>query len=196
MQFEDTDRIITQGAGTDLNSQTIQCYCLFVRSGSEQSVADAINLVDEHFQAMAPKRTIQEKTNRQWSEKTLALLPGYVFVYTDDPDQAPFQRRVNKMYKVLRYNPEMRALIGEDLDYALWVYRNHGDITPSRIYLEGDEIRVVDGPLLDCTGKIIRLDKHKRRATVEFDFDGCKRIVSLSAEVLTTYERRDNTKFG
>lgn len=170
-----------------MDSQAVNCYCLFVRSGSEQSVADSINNFDDHFSALAPRRTIQEKSSGQWSTRSLALLPGYVFVYSGEPDQEPFTRRVDRMYKALRYDPEMRELIGEDREYAMWVYRNHGDIAPSRIFMEGDSIRVADGPLLDCKGRIVRIDKHKRRATVEFDFDGCKRIVSLSAEVITAY---------
>ena len=171
-----------------MDKQTVRCYCLFVRSGSEQSVSDSINRFDDHFNAMAPRRTLHEKTGSIWSSKTLALLPGYVFVYSSEPDGGPFIRRVDRMYKALRYNAEMRELVGDDREYAMWVYRNHGDITPSKILIEGDSVRVVDGPLLDCRGQIVRIDKHRRRASVEFDFDGSKRIVSLSAEVITGYE--------
>ncbi|MHB8962494.1 MAG: KOW motif-containing protein [Saccharofermentanales bacterium] len=173
-----------------MDNQSVRCYCLFVRSGSEQSVADSINIFDDHFSALAPKRTIQEKTGGLWSNRTLALLPGYVFVYSSEPDGGPFTRRVDRMYKALRYDSEMRELVGEDLEYAMWVYRNHGDITPSKIFVEGDSIRVVDGPLLDCKGRIVRIDKHRKRVSVEFEFDGNRRNVSLSVEVISSYENR------
>lgn len=90
--------------------------------------------------------------------------------------------RAQNLYKILEYEHGIAQLTGQDEEYALWVFRHQGKIAPSKVLVEGDKIITVDGPLKDCTGKIVKLDKHKRRAWVEFEFDGHKRIVSLSAE--------------
>jgi len=177
-----------------LETENISCYCLFVRSGSEQKVAEAISEANKlretgsEVLAVAPRRMMQEKRSGSWEKRALALLPGYVFVYGKLDADGLRRLKADNVYKLLRYDNELRELLGDDREYALWILRNHGEIGVSRVIEEGDSIRVVDGPLADCVGKIVRLDKHKRRATVEFDFDGRKRTVSLSAEVVTAYE--------
>ncbi len=76
---------------------------------------------------------------------------------------------------------------GIDYHYPMWIYRHCGDIDTSKVVLEGSIVRVVDGPLLDGIGTIVRIDRHKRRAWVEFDFSDNKHVVSLSIEVVTPY---------
>lgn len=167
-----------------------KCYCIFVKSGVEQEVADSINSLDGPYKAISPKRSLQEKRNNVWTVRKRALLPGYVFLYSESSEEHIFITRVNNMYSILGYDKDMHELIGDDRNYALWIHRNHGCIGSSKVLKKGDYVRVIDGPLLECSGKIIRTDKHKRRITVEFDFDGKKRNVSLSAEFVTEYEKQ------
>ncbi len=170
------------------NPEKLRCYCLFVRSGSEQTVADGICKGDPGIRAIAPKRSVQEKRSGSWTKRTLALLPGYVFVFGDLENNDLRKLKADNVYKLLKYDNELRELLGDDREYAFWILRNHGDIGTSKVLDLGTGIRVVEGPLADCKGKIVRLDKHKRRATVEFEFDGKVRTVSLSAEVVTAFE--------
>ena len=83
-------------------------------------------------------------------------------------------------YKVLEYQTGQRELIGSDYEYASWIFRHNGRIEPSKALVEGDIIKVIDGPLKDGIGTIFKLDRHKRRAWVEFDFYENKHKVSLS----------------
>lgn len=78
------------------------------------------------------------------------------------------------MYKVLDYKEGIRTITGADYEYTIWTIRHSGKITPSKVFEDGDNIRVIEGPLGNCTGKIVRLDKRKRRAIAEFEFDGKK----------------------
>ncbi len=82
----------------------------------------------------------------------------------------------------VEYSSGFKELQGMDYEYAMWVYRHQGNINTSRVLTEGGIVRVIDGPLLDGVGAIVKLDKHKRRVWIEFEFDGQKRLVSLSAE--------------
>lgn len=170
------------------DSESIRCYCLFVRSGSEQTVVDAIMKKSKGITVVAPKRFMQEKRRGEWQGHALALLPGYVFLFGDLSAEEINAIKVDNVYKLLKYDNEFRELIGDDKEYALWIYRNHGEIGTSKVLDLGGEIRVVEGPLIDCVGKIVRLDKHKKRATVQFEFEGRIRTVTLAAEVLTEFE--------
>jgi hypothetical protein len=146
-------------------------------------------------------------------DREMPLLPGYVFLYDNESVDVISccdsnsdcdcndsnninskiscvgnQIRANDMYKMLQYDQGVKELFGDDMQYASWIYNNGGYIKSSRIFECGDEIKVTDGPLQQCMGRIVRLDKHKRRAIVEFDFDGCKRTISLSADCFSSYE--------
>lgn len=240
----------------------MKSYCIFCKSGAEQSVAQVINRHSQQYVAIAPKRVLQEKRNGVWQNRELPLLPGYVFLYTKDSNDKisdirshsninvnadtkansnlaessdaeancsltdytntienatadtnstananansntntvsnntlqsndRIQVRANDMYKILQYDAGIKELSGDDKQYALWIYNNSGYIKSSKLFECGDGIKVIEGPLHSCMGRIIRLDKHKRRAIVEFDFDGCKRTVSLSADCISAYEEK------
>ena len=178
----------------------MKSYCLFCKCGSEQTVAETINTLHQGFLAIAPKRIVQEKRNNKWEQRNLALLPGYVFLFSEkDQDNKHLRIKVTDMYKILQYDGGVKELCHEDYAYAMWIYANHGSINPSHVLCDGETIQVIDGPLLDCQGRIIRVDKHKRRVLVEFDFDGQKRSISLGIECVSRLEmltREDKKEAG
>lgn len=161
---------------TDLNA-----YCILCRTGAEQEVKEKIERFMSDIEALVPTRVLEEKKDRQWHKVERPILPGYVFLYA--VGELPFDLvwKISHLYRILQYERGLRSLQGEDRDYAFWLYRHQGQIQPSTVLQEGETIRVINGPLLDATGKITRLDKRHRRAWVEFTFDGQTRTVSLSA---------------
>lgn len=166
----------------------MKAYCVFCKTGSEKSVVDSIHALDAQLKAIAPVRVLQEKRKGNWELQEQSLIPGYVFIYTEE--EVPFEALKSRIgvYKILEYQTGVRELMDSDYEYASWIYRHDGRIQPSRALMEGSSVRVVDGPLMDGLGTIIRIDRHKRRAWVEFDFDGSKRTVSLSVIDITSCE--------
>ena len=163
----------------------METYCIFCKNGSEQKIINQINKNYTGLTALAPVRIVNEKTGNKWTQKEKHLLPGYIFIYSEISNDIKFLLKSNDIYKVLQYENGVRTLQGQDMEYAMWIYNNHGRIIPSHVFEDGDKIRVVDGPLAEFNGQIIRIEKRKRRALVEFDFDGHKRSVSLSVEFIT-----------
>lgn len=163
----------------------MKAYCIFCKTGSEKTVAESINQFDDNILAIAPTRTLKQKFGGVWKDVERILLPGYIFVFSDEELTSSFRENVAKIYKVLEYQSGLRSLTGDDYEYSIWIYNNGGNIKPSGILSEGTSIRVVEGPLADGFGKIVKLDRHKRKAWVEFDFDGQKRTVALSAEFIS-----------
>jgi transcriptional antiterminator NusG len=49
----------------------------------------------------------------------------------------------------------------------------------------GNMITVISGPLKDMKGKVVKLDKHKKRVVVAFEFVGELREVNLSVEFVS-----------
>lgn len=185
-------------------------YCVFCKTGAESLTARYINEIYEgQLEAISPTRILKEKRSGRWYEVEKALLPGYIFIFTYDGvsleevslnegalnevhqngvslDKTRLDdvRQLMSVYRILQYQNGVRSLTGSDWEYADWVYRNHGRIGPSKAIEEGGIIRIIDGPLMDNVGRIIKLDRHKRRAMVEFNFDGRTQVVSLSVEMM------------
>lgn len=168
----------------------MKAYCIFCKTGFEYSVAQDINKIFNNFEAVVPTKVLKEKRNGKWEDKNQILLPGYIFLFGEQKLEETLRDKVFNVYKLLQYKTGERALTGSDYEYAMWVYRHNGSIVTSEVIAEGKNVKVIDGPLLDITGKIVRLDKHKKRAWVEIDFDGQKRVISLSVECIL--ELKDN----
>ncbi len=161
---------------------SLKAYCVSCRTGSENSVAGQINHICDNVQAIAPVRVLLEKRQRRWESTERLLIPGYIFLYTENNIEVKKIKALSKVYRVLQYDNGFRELLGSDYEYAKWIYRHNGRIGPSKALIEGSKVKVVDGPLANGIGNIIKLDKHKRRALVAFEF--CDRIQKVSLSVV------------
>lgn len=146
-----------------------------------------ISKIDDNIITIVPVRVLWEKYKGKWEARERPMLPGYVFLYYKDKLPDDILRKLVRHYKLLEYDTGKRELWGYDYEYAMWIYSHNGRIEESKALCEGDTIKVVDGPLAEGIGKIIKLDRHKRRAWVEFDFAGRVFRVSLSVVDITPY---------
>ena len=168
----------------------MNAYCLQCKTGAERQIMQWINKsfnLDE-LGAIAPVKSMQEKRNHVWVDVQKPLLTGYVFVYCQYEDHTfvvePDLQIHRNVYKWIEYGEGEHQLKGRDAEYAEWIYRNHGIIGSSDILVVGNIFQVASGPIQGCAGKIIRIDRHKRKATIEIDFDGTKRWMTLSVNLL------------
>lgn len=129
-------------------------------------------------EVIAPVRLLFERKKKSWETTERPLLPGYIFLYSDQVIN--FDRVNIDLVHPLYYQRGERELQGADYVYAEWIKRNNGRIEISEIMNVNKEVKVIRGPLFDRIGKIVKLDRHKRRATVSFSFGGTEKQVSLS----------------
>ncbi len=162
-------------------------YCIFCKSGSEDQIAEKIALLCPTLEAIIPVRTLQEKRKGLWISTQQHLIPGYIFLYDNENANLQSIKQLLNVYRILDYETGARELTGVDFKYAMWLYRHCGNIQPSKVLIEGSRVIVVNGPLLDGMGIITKIDRHKRRAWVEFDFYGRKHIISLGIEEITSH---------
>lgn len=147
--------------------EKLYCYCISCYSGNEEKVAEKIRRIADDVTAIVPVYEREEKKNGAWSRHCYALLPGYLFIYTDNPLKMSALFGISQLTGILRYDDDSCELKGNDLEFAQWVWRYHGTIGLSRVVMEGDRIKVIDGPLKDYEGVIKKVNKHRRSAMVE-----------------------------
>lgn len=166
----------------------MNAYCVFCKTGQEHNIANLLNKHYINIEALVPVRVVQEKRGGKWELRKRVMIPGYIFVFSKNKISFSSIQTQPDIYKVLQYPNGERELISSDLEYAMWLYNYDGKLEPSTVLTKGDQVKVVDGPLTSGIGKIIKLDRHKRRAMVEFQFHGNTQRVSLSVIDLTSLE--------
>ncbi|HBQ63745.1 MAG TPA: hypothetical protein DD727_02235 [Clostridiales bacterium] len=168
----------------------VYAFCLQCRTGTELQITRWINasFAPDEVSAIAPVKILREKRNGVWADVRKPLLPGYVFVYCRHESHRfvslPDLHMYAGVYKWLQYGEGDRCLRGKDAEYADWIYRHRGVIGSSDVLVTGTTCRVVSWPLKGCMGRIVRIDRHKRKATLEMDFNGMIRRMTLSVNLL------------
>ena len=175
-------------------------YVIYVNARNESGAKELIGryIPDALYSdCFYPVRLMKKKLRGRWTIVHERLIPGYIFIESDD---------VKSLYKELRKLPMFLRLLGkeeseEDIDiYPLsdeevrWLKvlsqgkdtkENKHLIELSRVgFDENDEIIVLDGPLLGLQGKIKKINLHKRVAEVELKFMNQDVIFFLGIDII------------
>lgn len=147
-------------------------YCLFCNTNRCRQIASEIQ---RRFGLTAYSPTIIQ---RKWikgtcHEETKDYLPGYVFVYA----QAPVLtfREIKSIDGVLRFlgaTEEAYILNGADRRFAEMIHQNHGQIGIFQAFQVGGRVCLTGNSLAGAEGEIVKLDRRKGRAQIQFHFDG------------------------
>ena len=165
-------------------------YVIQTMAGQEFQVCDLIlriipsDLVSEVF---VPRYEVMKKIKGLWTKRKEVLLPGYVFVVTKEP---------GKLKESLRGVPRFTRLLGNGdmfipLDDREVSFVNAFTQPGNRIVelstgvVEGDDVVILNGPLMGNIGLIKRIDRHKRLAYLEIEMLGRKKTVKIGLEIVS-----------
>lgn len=170
-------------------------YVIRVRGGKEEETIASIKRhlgENSEHEFFSPFRKTLRKYKDGYKEVTERCFPGYIFVDTDDPEAVFFA-----LYWVEEYT---RMLGKNGLSYLfdplteeetrmvdILYSRNTDRVTPiSDIEVrEGQEIFVLDGPLMGMTARIKKVNLHKRYVTIDMPFAGAFHEVKLGINIIT-----------
>ena len=145
---------------------------------------------DVYGKCFHPTRVMRKKLRGQWLEISEKLIPGYVFITSDDP---------NELNQALRDIPALTKLLGHEGDAFTglreseeeWLLRlvspeeNRTEVGLSTVEIdENDEVTVLDGPLKGMLGQIKKIDLHRRHAEVEVTFMNRTILLYLGFELI------------
>lgn len=176
-------------------------YVLQVAPGTETKTETHISSIlsrELYGECFHPTRHMRKKFHGIWKDIHEKLLPGYVFITTDD---------IRKLYMELQKIPLLTKLLGKEDEYfaqlkdrdAEWLERLMGqngsrtdgeegewhEVSLSQVSVEeGSGVRVVSGPLKDMDGMIKKINLHKRMAEVEVEFMNRRTVIYLGIELL------------
>ena len=154
----------------------IMYYVIQVKTGKEQETINNIKKYkksDVDFDVFSPYRKELRKYRGEFKEVVVRCFPGYIFVETDDIEQLfydlywvpGFQKILGREGLTHNFVPltedESRMI---DILYS----KNNNRITEISdiVVHEGDEIAIIDGPLMGIKTKIVKVFLHKRKVRV------------------------------
>lgn len=145
--------------------------CLYVLAGREQKTVEMIQRFFPAIKALAVGQLKHQSKNGIKSVVNTILLPGYVLFQADEDFEVRRLYSLKYVVRLLKYEDKSWALRGDDLRFAEWIYRMNGMIGMSKAYREGTKVCIMEGPLKNLEGQIVRVDSRNRNAQIAFGFD-------------------------
>lgn len=170
-------------------------YVIQVFTGRELRVAQEIRKVADSSaegtctvsDVLVPQAEYKQRIGGQWETTQRIVFPGYVFVETRNPDALAAQLSQVKFFtRILGVENGFVPLSDVEAQYI----QTFAD-TPTRIVqmstgvIEGDQVRILSGPLFGLEGRITRIDRHKRVAWVEIPMMGRTQNIKLGLEIVS-----------
>ena len=157
----------------------MHAYCLFCETQRCELIAAYIEKTTG-YRCIFP-RIIQRKWIKGTArEENHAWLPGYIFVYSEEPIIPRFD--VSGIIRCIGGG----ELTGSDFGFADMLYQQNGIIGTIRLAQVGDRCRVADPIWENMQGTIIKLDRGRKRCCVEFEFDQIRRTVWVGYDLVKT----------
>lgn len=157
--------------------------CIFCRTGMELKMADTAEI---RWPGMRARAVCAMKRRSRDGVKTLqaeVIMPGYIF-FAAEADCVPVQPLPEGMLRVLTTVDGDYALCGQDEWFAKWLLEQDGVIGQSAAHWVDEEIKILQGPLKDLEGYIIRIDKRNQNAQIELRVNGCRVKAWLPFEII------------
>ena len=159
----------------------MHAYCLFCETQKCGTVAHIIETV-YGVRCISP-RIIQRKwVKGECREVSHDWLPGYVFLYSDQPIPARFP--VSGIIRLLG-NGELK---GQDYIFASTLLNQNGVMGTIRLAEEGDRCYVDDPVWKPLQGTLVKVDRGRRRCCVSFEFAKQQRTVWVGYELVRRAE--------
>jgi len=174
------------------NSPATNFYALQVKTkGEEKFIRQAAALHPLFGRGLSfPQRCLDIRKGGKIKPSKLAIFPGYVFLElgADENVNNCFWafRKIEGFYRFLKSNRDITPLNGKDLEIVLHFVKKVGPLAgKSQVYFnEESKIVVLYGPLAGLEGKIVKVDRRKKRAKISLDLYGDSFYIDLAFEVI------------
>ena len=162
--------------------ETMVCYCIFCVTQKTSQILEELSSgnIIPGLTVLQPKIVQRKWIRKNATEEIHDYLPGYLFLYTKEQIQPRFD--ISGIIRCLG-NSELN---GQDLAFAEMIYQKKGVMGIISLMCDGERCRINDPAWEQIHGKVIRMDKGRKRCCIEFEFDGIKRSIWAGYEIVLT----------
>lgn len=166
-------------------------YVIWTATGSERKLSQWISdyVSDDLYEVcFAPLIEQNRKEDGKWKTVKKVLFPGYLFVKTDEERIKDFSQRLSRsgQFAVILSNDGTFAPVKREEEFLIDnAFNNSGVLGSSIGVIEGDNIRILSGPLIGLEGAIKQINRHKRIAVIELNMFGRVSRVKIGLEIIS-----------
>ncbi|MDR0495389.1 MAG: antiterminator LoaP [Treponema sp.] len=171
-------------------------YAVQVKTRGEEKFIRLFNALHpgKSFSMHFPQRRVDIRRKGLVRQTMAPVFPGYIFVESEREDILARQwefRRTDGFYRFLKSNQNISPLADRDLELVLHFIKKGPIAGVSRVFFnEDDRIVVVDGPLIGLEGRIIKVDKRKKRAKIKLNLYNDSFAIDLAFELIGAARER------
>lgn len=141
--------------------------------------------IDGIGRAFIPKVTRKRKHKNGWHDVLYAMVPGYVFFETEDPERLFFElKRVPKRTDLLRMDEDILSVSKKEERFIRDLLDPDDVVAVSTAHKEGDRVIIDRGPLAGRESLIRNIDLHKRKAVISTEMFGRVMEFTVGLELL------------
>lgn len=166
-------------------------YVIQVSGGQEEGTARLMqNRIPRDIlkECFIPRKERNKKFKGIWRHVEEILFPGYVFAVTEEPGELFLRlKTVDRLTKLLREETFFYPLSPEEEEMIRGIGDKRHVTRISRIMVGPDvgrDVMILDGPLKNQEGRIVRYNLHKREVTVRIPFMGNEVELRLGIEMV------------
>lgn len=154
----------------------MRSYCIFCETNKCAAFASlAEKLLD--CRAMYPKQIQHTFSKGIAADIEHDLTPGYVFLFSKEhsspPDMA-LARNIPGFIRSLKGSDDSLELAGDDERFAMMLFENGGVIGKTKVFSEGDRIRLTDSAFSGLEAEILKVNRRNQRMQIEIPFANSK----------------------
>jgi transcriptional antiterminator NusG len=170
----------------------MKLFTIQVKTGGEEKYVKLFSSqnIEAQIKFHFPKRELEIRRAGRVSRELTPIFPGYLFLDMEDEDNIlqwkDVLRKTHGFFRFLPRNDAILPLQGRDLETILHFIGSINEIVgvSKVVFDENARIVVKEGPLLGLEGSIIRVDRRKHRAKVQFDLYDKAFTIDLAFEVM------------
>ncbi|MBR7040539.1 MAG: hypothetical protein IKI24_01715 [Clostridia bacterium] len=161
---------MTENLITEKENDTLNVYCLFCRSQYSDDIAMMASRLYGGV-SFCPKQIQHTFKAGKMVDVVHKLLPGYVFIFTNEDVDATIRRRIPNVLKLLGDEKSGYKLWGNDLAFAMMLLKNNGVLGKTAVNETDGILSLTPDSELGTNARILKVERRKHRMKVEFSFD-------------------------
>ena len=169
-------------------------FVFHVKTGEDHKACEFLNKLfnKEESEAFVPQVEVVFKNSNSTRKELRPMFPGYIFTNTI------LEERIfmDLTYKYVRFSKCIFYLLGDrnanygklsedEKEFLLSFYNDQYIVEDSKGFIVEDKVFITSGPLKGRESVIKKINRHKRRAEIEFLWFGSFRRVNVALEIVS-----------
>jgi transcriptional antiterminator NusG len=161
-------------------------FCLFCETGKETLVETFLKEIGYSVISSVSERNIVKMGHT--IKEYRRIIPGDVFFsHVSDDGREPDWSKISEFKYVfypLKYSDNRKQLRENDMKFVKWLVRHDGAVRVSKAVQVGTKIKIIEGPLKEYEGNIIKVNRRQKCVCVQINTEGLINKIWLSYECI------------